>query len=529
VTLREARGWRRRTAALARRRPELATAAVLTLLATAVGIAWLLRFRRGALVDRDEAAYLGAVWDDWTGVHQSGAVGLWHAWTMQAGFAPLVPLSAMPFQLLLGPHLLAAYAALDVWYGVLLVSTASVARRLVGSRWAVMAVVVVGCLPGVVDETRTFHFALPAAALLTAVIAALLASRRLLVTRWALAAGILAGLTLLSRSMMVALLPGALAGGALLVVASSTRRRSARNLALACVAAAGLAATWYGPNLGSIWTYLTTYGYGAASTEYGTAHVPWDPAWWTAVGLKAVRSEIWLPLAVVLVIGLASLVAVVLRDARPRSSGGAWHHSARVLDAAVCACVVLLGYLALSSSPNLGSDFALPLLPMVCCLAIAGLARGRFAFGRRGGAVALAAISAVVIATKSGVAAGFAPQAAVDVPLVGSVTVLDARGDIQRYAQTFGSGRPGSLELSALDHQWQIAAADLEARLVMYAHAKGRLAVICAATRDPFVSTNHLQLAAQYWWDAAPPLFAQLSPRPGGDSVATYREQLSAA
>ncbi len=150
---------RSRAAGFARRRPELVAALVLTLLVSAMGIAWVLRYRRGAVVDVDEAAYLGAVWDDTTGLQRSGLGGLWQAWTMHAGFAPLVPLSAMPVQLLVGRHLLAAFAVLDAWYGVLLVSTAFLARRLVSGRWAVLAVVV-GRLCARVSSTTRVPFTL---------------------------------------------------------------------------------------------------------------------------------------------------------------------------------------------------------------------------------------------------------------------------------------------------------------------------------------------------------------------------------
>lgn len=519
---------RARAAGFARRRPEIVAALVLTLLVSSMGIAWVLRYRRGAVVDVDEAAYLGAVWDDTTGLQHSGLGGLWQAWTMHAGFAPLVPLSAMPVQLLVGGrHLLAAFAVLDAWYAVLLVATAFLARRLVSGRWAVLAVVVAGCLPGIVDATRTFHFALAAAALLTATAAALLASDRLRSTRWAIVVGVLAGLTLLSRSVMVALLPGVVAGAALLVLASPARRRAARNLALALLAGLALAATWYLPNLGAIWTYLTEYGYGTSATDYGTVHAPWDPAWWTAAGLQAVRSEIWLPMAIVLLASVGALAVQVVFRGRRRRSVAALMASPRRVDGAVCACIVGCGYLALSSSPDLGTGFELPLLPAVCCLAAAGISGVHRPAVRRAGAGVLVALSALALALKSGATDSLTAQASVNIPVIGSVTVLDARGDIQRYTQTFRSGSATSLLMSAADHEWQKAAAVLEARLTTYAMQQGRLPVICAATRDPFVSTNHLQLAARYWFDAEPPLVAQLNPHQGGDSVANYRVRLS--
>jgi hypothetical protein len=152
----------------------------------------------------------------------------------------------------------------------------------------------------------------------------------------------------------------------------------------------------------------------------------------------------------------------------------------------------------------------------------------RRAVVRRAAVGLLAGASALVLVAKSGAVPALVAERDVSLPLAGTVPIVDGRGDIQRYLASRGSGEAGSLDAAPDDHLWQTAAADLEARLDAWARARGRLAVVCFATRDPFVSTNHVQLAARYWWDAPPPPVAQLTPRRGGDSEANYLEKLSA-
>ena len=508
----------------ARRHPDTAAALGLTVIATLVTIIWLWRFRRGGFFNIDEAAYLGGVYDDTTGLQRGGLSGLLRAYGAHSDYAPLVPLSGVPFQLLFGTRLLVPLLALSAWLGVLLVSVAAVTRRLCGRRWSVLAVLAVAGVPGVIDSTRLFHFALPATALLTATVAALLASDRLRRTDWSIATGVLAGLTLLSRSMMVALVPGVLLATGIVVLRSPQRRRSARNLALASVAGLTLAATWYLPNLGSVTGYLTGTGYGADSLEYGVRHAPWEVAWWTARLARVVQHDIGLPIALVIATGLGSLVVLGVRRGRTRmltfSSPGA--HAA-----IVCTVVVGFGYLSLSTSATPGTEFELPLVPCAVCLALAGIARLRRPSIRAFSAGAVAAVAVVVLTVKSGLATPAVSVWQADVPLVGHVTVLDGRGEIQRYAELFGSGTPGSLEPAAIEQQWLSAAGTLHDRLLAFARGNGRLPVVCFATRDAFMSSNHLGLAARYLDDSPPLPVAQLNPVRGGDSAANYRVRLS--
>jgi 4-amino-4-deoxy-L-arabinose transferase-like glycosyltransferase len=100
-------------------------------------------------------------------------------------------------------------------YSIFLVlATYGVARHLMPARWAALAALCVGTAPVVSDFSRLFHFAVPAAALLTAALWALLSSDGLRRTRWVVAAGVLLALMLTARTMTVSYVPGVMLGWA---------------------------------------------------------------------------------------------------------------------------------------------------------------------------------------------------------------------------------------------------------------------------------------------------------------------------
>jgi 4-amino-4-deoxy-L-arabinose transferase-like glycosyltransferase len=502
----------------------------MTVLWTAINVVWLLAYRRGYTVNVDEAAYLGAVWDDTTGLQHGGPLGLWHAWVGRPDVTPLVPLSALPFQLVFGTHPLAAFLALDVWLGVLLVSVAGLARRLMNPRWAVVCVVVVGCVPAVVDESRDFVFALPAAALLAAVAAALLNSAHLQHRRWAATLGVLLGLMPLARSMTVAFIPGVIAAMALAVYASPSRRRAATNAAMALVISAAVALTWFGPNLTFVATYLLSVGYGKELYAYAKLqlHTPFEPTWWTSRAKLIVNTELGLPLTVLVIAGLIACAVIAIRA---RRGGRLRAREPGVLAGAVCLVIVVEAYLALSSSATPGSSFELPLLPFVVLLAIAGLSRLRGRHVRVLLLVALLAAAAIGPVAKSGVVAALGRPVLVELPIVGTTLVVDGRSTMTRYVDQWpastGDQASAGPQLAPLDRLWTPATARLESAISALARAHGRLPIVCFATRDGLVSTNHVGFAGRYWNDRPPFPVAQLVPPLEGAALPTYVSRLT--
>ena len=153
-------------------------------------------------------------------------------------------------------------------------------------------------IPEMTDWARTFHFGVPAAALFTAATYALVRSEGFVDRRWALAWGLLLGLTLLARTMMIALVPG-LVFAAILAVAFGPTLRARRTVNFVLALAIGLAtaATWYGSNWPVV-THLLSYGYGDHSTYHGQAYPMLSLAYWTARLNTIINFGFYLPLAV---------------------------------------------------------------------------------------------------------------------------------------------------------------------------------------------------------------------------------------
>jgi 4-amino-4-deoxy-L-arabinose transferase-like glycosyltransferase len=455
------------------RRP--AGVAAIALGLAALHVVWLARFRWGYVLDYDEASYLAAAVQMRDGLLDGPAAYL-DAVRAAGAQPPLVPTSAFPLLALFGRDVDAALATGALWSILLVVSTYGVARRLVSHRWALLAALAVGTAPIAVDYSRMFHFAVPAAVLLTASLYAVLRSDGLRAVRWVVAAGVLLGLMTVARTMTVAYVPGVVAGAALaLLLDRDGRRRRARNLALGCAAGAAVAALWWVPAWDSVWPYLRGTGYGAEAAAYGTRHDVLSARFWTA-DLEGVAVRLQLPLAAALALcllaGVPRLRAALLRP-----------------EPLLLACVVAGGYLALASTPNAGSAFELPWLPALVVLAVAGAAGA----GRRPVRVALAAVLAAVCAfnllLKNGVDESLSRPRVIFSHRLGVVHGLDrieARV-ASEYAVTVPPQR-----LPALHRRW----AALDEALARFVVDRVPAPSVGVATRDWFVSESRLHLAS---------------------------------
>jgi len=172
-------------------------------------VVWLIVYRRQFSGDTDEIGYLSAAWDDTQGLRQDGLRGLWWAYLSHIGFGPLVPVVTVPLQLLTHRGLGASVGIELVFLLILLAAAAVLGHRLGGAITAALSAVAVVGMPAIIDFSRSYQFVMGTTAMYTAAVAVLLMSAHLRRTRWAIAWGALLGLTLLARTMTVALVPGA--------------------------------------------------------------------------------------------------------------------------------------------------------------------------------------------------------------------------------------------------------------------------------------------------------------------------------
>ena len=459
-------------------------------------VLWLARFRWGYVTDWDEAGYVSIALNDLQGL-ADGPGGFIDAVGHSLGTQPpVVPLSAVPLLAVFGRSVDVAQVAMAIWSVALVMAAYGVGRQLMSTRWAALTALCVGTAPVVVDYSRLFHFAVPATALFTGALWALLRSDGLRDTRWVVGAGVLLGLMLTARTMTVSYLPGvALGVGLPLVVASGERRLRVRNFVLLWAVALGLAALWWVPVWGTVTEYLRTAGYGAEATGYGSEQSLLSLDWWTTE-LQVVGNYLQVPLAVTLV---ACMVAGAAFAGTRRGGSGGLAARLRVWlegPAFLLAVVVLEGYLVLSSTINQGTAFALPWLPALVVLALAAAASVQVRPLRLGLAALLVAVCAFNLVVKNGVSEKLSEPRLADVPVLGDITVTDGRDLIYTNLDARGYPvDPPPARLPELHQQW----GPMNERLLALAGASADdgTPFVVVGTGDYFINDTRLELASQ--------------------------------
>jgi hypothetical protein len=488
-------------------------------------VVWLVRFRRGYVTEWDESGYLQFALSNFDDLHDHGLRTFATTVGVRGTFGPLLPFVTSLAYPIVGRGIFGSLLVLPLFFAGLVGATFGLARRLVSDSWAVVAALAVAAIPAVTDYTRLFHFALPATACMTAALWALVRSDGLRRPGWAAAFGLFVALTLLSRTMTVAYIPGfALAMGAQFLVGAPELRVRVRNLAIAVGTIGVVAGPWYVRNARSVYDALVGSGYGEGATPFGHHYSIASWGYWTKE-LRLDLSYLWLPLAAALLVcfgvALAYLVARHPRLMRARRT-----RSARGAAVLALVLVVLEAYFVLTSSRNEGTGFALPWLPALVILGVTAAA----SIPARTVRVALAGVLVVVsvgaVLSKSGWLEPLATVRTVPVPGLGRVAVTDGRGLIQR--EVAGDGydiRPLTQPLPAMHRQWLPLARDVVGWSLRRAEQRGEPLHLTLGLDDRIFANSRLILAAQLWFHRFLPVGYLIS-YPDGDTVAAYRRQL---
>jgi 4-amino-4-deoxy-L-arabinose transferase-like glycosyltransferase len=460
-----------------------------------VDIWWLHRFRVSAVPEYDESGYMAIALRDLHAFNANGLSGLFRAYVHQVPEAPLVPLATVVPYLLFGAGVAISVATQLVAVAGLAAATYALGRRLVTPGWAALAAGVMIALPVVTDYSRTFHFAVPAAALLTAAAWALARSDGMQSRRWALLAGVLLGCTVLARTMTIAYLPGVGAAALVLACRRPDTRRRLGSLAILAGATVVVAATWYAPNgnYRSVGHYLGGTGYGAAAGRYGSASSPLSIGYWLKQARVTTMQELYLPLALAL---LGCIIVWLLTCWRGALGARALIVALRDSEVVIPLLIVVEGYLALTSSRNVGTAFSLPWLPSFIVLCVVCAARLPTPAVRRLLASAMAAASVFAVVMKSDAVGALAQRTELAIPAFGTVPVTD--GDWLARKDVAGDGyhlpSPAS-PLPRLHRQW-LPFAERETRAVLaFARTRHSSPTLLVGTGDVILSTTRFALA----------------------------------
>lgn len=340
-----ARAWRAVTG------HPVATTAVAGVVVGAINVAWVAANRAQGGFDGDETSYLASALRFRRLLDTSGIGAVAEAALHNYRNGPLVPLlsaaAARP-----GDVITSAMAVQPVLALVAAVAIASTARRVADDRAALVAGLVTLGLPAMVVSARSYQLVVGATAALAVAVWALLRSERGARTGYLVAFGAAVGAMLIARTMTISYLPG-LGLAALLVVERT--RRGVVGLAASGAAALVVAGPWWIAEWStSIYPYLFRYGYGEGAGPLGPASPPLRVLVRLGLVMGDVRVLLVVPAVVAVAAGaLALRRALVAEGWRPVLD--------RHREVAALWVVVVVGWLALLSSSNIGTYFQLPL------------------------------------------------------------------------------------------------------------------------------------------------------------------------
>jgi hypothetical protein len=432
--------------------------------------------------------------------------------------------------LLFGTEVLPSFVVLQAFLALLLGATFAVARRLTRSAWwGLLAALVVMGAPGVLQFSRQYHFALPSAALYAAAVYAQLRANGFRHRGWGLTCGILLGLLVLTRTVMLAFLPGFVVAAVITVVAGDHRLERFRWLALSLAIGAVTAGLWYWKNLPLVLEYLLSFGYGQNSEFYGSANIAGVFGFWTARLANLIQQALYLPLATIL---LAALLAggVGLINRR------LWRlvQWTRLVgcDAVVLLITLVEGYVILTSTRNSGSGFVLVLVSTVVVLSLLAIVHTPFRLWRALVAVSLVAVSLFNVAVELSLSPPMTVPRPVAVLGLGLLPISDTPVDVQEVVSRAGAGSsydPSTPPTTAVQPEdWMRLERETAAYLVDFAAARGQIPIVWFASRDNLFNTNSVALVAELELHQQIPM-GQLSAVVDGDRSEAYRGALALA
>lgn len=472
---------------------------------------WIWRYRCGKPFDIDEAGYLGFSLFDYHAFvsPDGGPVAWWQAVTSPSIYAPvMMGLSSLSY-VVLGPTEFAGFLT-PVLFGIVAVGASYfIGKRLGGTQLGFVAAVLVATCPAMINWARNYNFPMPAAAITTLTVLALLKSERFTRIGWSVAFGVSLGLLPLSRSMCLAFVPGIVIAAACQVMIGE-RRLTRAAVFVGSLALAGLvSATWLARSGLLVWQYLFSYGYGARSVDSGHKENLFSYSAWLDT-VRQLSAHMHFPYLAVLAVGALSLGVLAVRSIQLNG----WRRALGDLFASPILPVLLVlaeGVIALTSTGNKGTGFIVtfvPLMLVVSAWSILNISKGS------------ATVASLTMATAAflclpllDLSLPFARPWTASVPFLGVVTITDGRG----YIQIWEGGRMD--QRAAVG--WRVANRLASQGLVANGPAGVRIGL---GFQNPFVNANTISI--ERWLETAGgnghTFYPPLNPAATGDSVAGY-------
>ncbi|WP_370943434.1 ArnT family glycosyltransferase [Amycolatopsis sp. cg5] len=485
-----------------------------------VNARWLVLYRRKQLLEIDEAGYVSMAVNDYQNAVRGGLSGWVTAIEWPGIQAPLTPaLTSLQF-FVTGPNVLAAFAVPLLAGLAVVLLTYAIAHRLAGPKLAWPALVLIATAPGLIVESRAYHFGAPAAAVTLAALYFLIRSQNLAKLGASLTFGVFLGLMPLTRTMTIAFIPALVLAGFVQAVVGEDRRRRLIHFAGALALAAGVAGLWLVPNGALVYRYLVGFGYGPQAAEYGTDSGVFNPVAWVA-RLRMLILEQYLPHVVVLCVGLALAIYVAIRRAR---ANGFREFTRSAVRSPLFPLAVLVaeGLAAFASSRTNGNGFSLPLIPPMVLVALWGLYSAHVRL-RRVLPYVVAIVGVVAVVPLVDLRLPTARPLLVDIPGLGLSKVADGRGVAQVYSG-LGLDSMEPEPISPEDSLAWIASVDWASQMIIDNHALQGMTAFGFRDRLFNVNTVELAMLQKKGFGVA---VTQIKPTEAGSTLADYQRWLT--
>jgi hypothetical protein len=276
--------------------------------------------------------------------------------------APLYPLTAVPLYLLFGASRLVAHLTNLVYLFLLLGGVYLLGAHIYGRKAGMLAVFVMATFTAVVNYSRDYLLEFPATTFVTLAMYSFVRAAEFRHRPWGLAFGILAGFSLLTKTMSGVFF----IGPALYALGRLLKQRQLStgvlsNAVLSVGVGMAVASVWWGPNFRTAFGYLVFYGFQEGAVHYSGG----GSAIFTAKNLS------YYALALInhgTSFLYASLLAVLMLIHGIKRLCGVWHnpraHHVSGQEEWYLWAWLLVGYAILTLVPNKGEErYAQPLLP----------------------------------------------------------------------------------------------------------------------------------------------------------------------
>jgi 4-amino-4-deoxy-L-arabinose transferase-like glycosyltransferase len=221
----------------------------------------------------DQSLYLFMAYKFWHALMEGGLPALTKSvFSLIRDRAPLVPITTLPFFMIFGVSLQAAYLTNALYLFVMLASVFQMGSLLHGRRAGLISAFVCATLPALINYSRDYLLDFPMAAVISVALYTLLRSDLFKDRRYSFAFGISSGLAVLAKAMAIAYLaPLSVYTAVIASMVPGKRKDVMRSLGLALAGLMVVAGPWYLFNSKHAFGNLLWAGFGAASLPYRDA------------------------------------------------------------------------------------------------------------------------------------------------------------------------------------------------------------------------------------------------------------------